>query len=230
MPSRQSLWRHARTDPRSTTERRSAVLVSFFGVLAAALGVFSSYLLVTKANVAQQRDDVQGRASTLTTRQSNLERQVAELTTENNDLRTQLDARSEDTPADSGIEVVRRTLTLPLAEDRTIALSLDDGTVITGCCSGEFRYERQANTGRPQLVQNDSDVPYSTAIQTASTQEDCSKAIETSPTVTPIRPLHTGLRICARTDAGVSLLEIVRPPQRNGELRVSQKFWEATTP
>jgi cell division protein FtsB len=215
-------------DSRTKTERRSAVAIAILGVVAAALTALTSYLAVTKADVAQQRDDVQGEASTLSSQQSTLERQVTRLTRENEDLRAQLDASTKDSvgsePAASDVDV--RILTVPLPEDSSMGIFIDEGQVSTDCCPDLF-YGRQEATGRPQLT---ADVPYSTAVQSATLEEDCSRAVETSPTIKPIRPLHTGLRICVRTDGGISLLQVLSAPRRDGTLGISRKFWPSAEP
>jgi hypothetical protein len=56
-------------------------------------------------------------------------------------------------------------------------------------------------------------------------QEGCSRAVTTSPTIKPIRPLHSGLLICVLTDGGTSLLRILAAPQKDGTLNISQRFW-----
>ena len=43
--------------------------------------------------------------------------------------------------------------------------------------------------------------------------------------LTPIRPLRSGLLICVLTDGGTSLLRILAAPQKDGTLRISQRFW-----
>lgn len=86
-------------------------------------------------------------------------------------------------------------------------------------------YERQASSGRPQLVST-NDAPYSTAITSVTvSREDCSQAVATSPKITPIRPLHTGLLVCLTTSTGTSLLKVLAAPKKDGRLKISQKFW-----
>jgi len=148
-----------------------------------------------------------------------------QISTNSSRPRRAIQAQSPIPPTDD--VVVRPPLRLPLPEEgESIGLFLDEGRVSTECCSPDFQYGRQESTGRPQLVPNTTDLPYTTVVDSAAvSQEECSRAVTTSPTIRPIRPLHSGLLICVLTDGGTSLLRVLAAPQKDGTLRISQKFW-----
>jgi hypothetical protein len=212
------------TDPDTRTERTARVVIAILGVIAASLGTLTAYFAATKSDVVQQRDEVRSDVSTLATRQSNLNQEVARLRRENADLHHQLTIPSPDPgPADgtpSG--VVTRTLRVPLPDDGSrIGVFLDDGKVANECCA-DFFYRRQESTGRPQIEPASSAL--STVVSSARiSKEDCSQATAGSPTIRPIPPPASGL-MCVVSSGGVSLLQIAAP-QKDGTLRVSQKFW-----
>jgi hypothetical protein len=204
------------------------VVTAILGVCAAGFGALTAYFGFTKADVVQQRDDVQSHVSTLATRQSTLKERVAKLTRENADLRQQLQAAATDsgTTSTAPSDVVTRSLTAPLPDQGSaMGLFLDEGRVSADCCGADFNYQRQDATGRPELVSHNGS-PYSTAVESATVSQDaCSRAVTTSPTIRAIRPLHSGLLICALTSGGTSLLQIVAAPQKDGTLKLSQRFW-----
>jgi cell division protein FtsB len=217
------------TEPDTKTERTARIVIAVLGVIAALLGTLTAYLAAAKSDVVQQRNEVRSDVSTLATQQLSLQEQVARLRRENADLERQLNAASSDsgpTTTDVANDFALRRLNLPLPDAGAMGLFLDDGRVGTDPANSDFEYKRQDATGRPQLVAHFDDRPYSTAVRSAAlSKEDCSRAVTTSPTIEPIRPLHSGLLICVLTEGGTSLLRILAAPQKDGILRISQKYW-----
>jgi hypothetical protein len=216
------------TEPGARTERTARVVIAVLGVIAASLGTLTAYFAATKSDVVQQRNDVRSDVSTLATQQSTLKDQLAGLRRENADLRQQLDAAATDSgptadaPGNAPSGVVTRTLRVPLPDDGSaMGVSLDDGKVSTECCA-DLRYGRQDSTRRPQIEQGYS--AFSTSVTSAKiSREDCTQATTGSPTIRPIPPPPSGL-ICASSPGGISLLQVAAP-QKDGTLKISQKFW-----
>jgi cell division protein FtsB len=226
MPPTNTSQSAEKKDSRKTVERNATLVTAIFGAVTAFLVAVTAYFGVTKADVVQQRDNVQSNVSTLATQQSTLRERVARLTSENADLRQQLEAAASDSGAttDTATDVVVRPLTVPLPDDgSSIGLFLDKGR-IANTYGPDLRYERQESTGRPQLVASDG-LPYSTDVDSvAVSRESCRRAATASPSIRPIRPLRSGLLICVLTDGGTSRL-LISAPQKDGTLKISQKFW-----
>lgn len=208
-------------------QQHSGGIVAILTVVTAGLGVLSAYYGLKAADVAQERDAVRGEATELQTQQSDLAAQVDELKGENADLRARLGAGSggAGSGGSSEADVAYRRLIVPLPPGGDEGnLLLDRGEVTTECCEGDLTYSRNGDTAIPELTADD--VPYSTDVPSAAaTQEECSQAVKTSPTITPIRRLRKGALICANTEGGTSLLRISAPPRKNGTLLITQTFW-----
>jgi hypothetical protein len=192
---------------------------------AAALGVLSGYLKVMADTAVERRQEVQSKATGLQSDKTSLQEQIAALKEENDNLKAQLN--DEPAPSSRGRPaVVTRDLKVPLVESGNAYISLDEGAVTTDCCYGDLVYGRQDSTGEPELRTEGSSPPYSIDVRSAGVgPEECSAAVTRSPSAAPVRNLGAGTLICVNTDGGTSLLRVVAAPERDGALRLRQRFW-----
>jgi hypothetical protein len=213
--------------PVKRVEKHAGVIVAFLTVVAAALGVLSASLKSKADTAVERRQEVQSTATGLQSDKRSLQEQIAALREENHNLNAQLN--TEPAPTTSGRPAaVTRDLKVPISDgSRTQYISLDGGEVTTECCSGDFVYGRQESTGEPELRTDTSGTPpYSVDVRSAGvTPEECSDAVTRSPAAAPVRNLHAGTLICVNTDGGTSLLRVVAAPERDGSLRLRQRFW-----
>jgi len=206
-------------------EKHAGVLVALLAVVTAALGSLSAYLKVKADTAVDTRQEVQVRATDLQSDKSSLQKQIAALREENDNLTAQLKTEPAPTASDSPTAVTR-DLKVPISGNGSNEyITLDDGTV-TQCCSGDFIYARQESTGEPELRAYSGSTPYSIDVSSAGvTPEECSDAVTRSPAAAPVRNLHAGTLICINTNGGTSLLRVVAAPARDGSLRLRQRFW-----
>ena len=206
-------------------EKHAGVLVALLAVVTAALGSLSAYLKVKADTAVDTRQEVQVRATDLQSDKSSLQKQIAALREENDNLNAQLKTEPAPTASDSPTAVTR-DLKVPISGNGSNEyITLDDGTV-TQCCSGDFIYARQESTGEPELRAYSGSTPYSIDVSSAGvTPEECSDAATRSPAAAPVRNLHAGTLICINTNGGTSLLRVVAAPARDGSLRLRQRFW-----
>jgi hypothetical protein len=206
-------------------EKHAGVLVALLAVVTAALGSLSAYLKVKADTAVDTRQEVQVRATGLQSDKSSLQKQIAALREENDNLNAQLKTEPAPTASDSPTAVTR-DLKVPISDNGSNEyITLDDGTV-TQCCSGDFIYARQESTGEPELRTYSGSTPYSIDVSSAGvTPEECSDAVTRSPAAAPVRNLRAGTLICVNTNGGTSLLRVVAAPARDGALRLRQRFW-----
>jgi FtsZ-binding cell division protein ZapB len=206
-------------------EKHAGVLVAVLAVVTAALGALSGYLKVKADTAVDTRHEVQVRATDLQSDKSSLQKQIAALREENDNLNAQLKTEPAPTASDRPTAVTR-DLKVPISDNGgNEYIMLDDGAV-TQCCSGDFIYARQESTGEPELRAYSGGTPYSIDVSSAGvTPEECSDAVTRSPAAAPVRNLHAGTLICINTNGGTSLLRVVAAPARDGSLRLRQRFW-----
>jgi len=207
-------------------EKHAGVLVALLAVVTAALGSLSAYLKVKADTAVDTRQEVQVRATGLQSDKSSLQKQIAALREENDNLNAQLKTEPAPTPGDRPTAVTR-DLKVPISDNSSNQyITLDDGAVTQRCC-GDFVYARQESTGEPELrAYSSTSTPYSIDVPSAGvTPEQCSDAVTRSPAAAPVRNLHAGTLICVNTDGGTSLLRVVAAPARDGALRLRQRFW-----
>lgn len=207
-------------------ERHAGVIVTFLTTATAALGVLSAYLKVKADTAVDRRQEVQSRATGLQSDKRSLQEQIAALQEENDNLNAQLNTEPAPT-ANGRPAAVTRDLKVPISDDGTTQYLLLDYGEVKQCCSGDFVYGRQESTGEPELRTDSSgSPPYSVDVKSAGvTPEECSDAVTRSPAATPVRNLHAGTLICVNTEGGTSLLRVVAAPERDGSLRLRQRFW-----
>lgn len=172
----------------------SAAIVLTIGTVLAAL---ITYLGVTKSNVTEQRDDVQ-------TQVSRLKDQLATLTSDNADLRKQLDAAAAnsgsapDTSTDgTGDHRVRRTTAknlLTLSDGYSADLDSVRPDWDVGYAENAFRFDVQF-TGRDIRGQGDSDLAIVSGVPTFAS---CRSATGYGTSIDVDQP-RLNLSLCMRT-------------------------------
>lgn len=131
-----------------TPQRHPGRWIAALTLITLGLTALVIYLVSTQMDVTQQRDHARRRVaeaaakhSRLTQRAAILTKRAATLELQNTELRQQLEAASRTSGAtsDPSSDVVLRTLSMPLPDEGTVGLFLDQGRVSTECCDADFR-------------------------------------------------------------------------------------------
>jgi hypothetical protein len=124
-----------------------------------------------------------------------------------------------------------RTFRVPLPDTLGdySSIYLDEGHLAKSEAASGVYYTRDENNRRPSIVFNSIlGVTASLMPQGQIGRNECATAVDTSPLDRPIFDLESGTLICARSaSGGIALLKILREPDSQGTLVLSEDYWTA---